>query len=89
MNKSPSFRSVLPRRGLPAAATPVVFAFYMASIMAALMCCVIVGVGRGLSAQLPAQIWHAYQLAMPTAFAGVLTVRPLVLKLVRWTVRTE
>lgn len=89
MNQTSFNRPGLARRGLPPSATPLVFAFYMAAIMAALMCCVIVGVGRGLSAELPGQIWHAYRLAMPVAFVCVLAVRPLVLRLVRWTVRSE
>ena len=72
---------------LPATATPVVFAFYMAAIMALLMCTVIVGVSNGLTGELPAKVMHAYALAMPTAFVCVLAVRPVVLRLVRWTVR--
>ena len=74
-------------RKLPPASTPVVFAFFMSAIMAALMCTVIVGVNTGWAPGLAARIAHAYALAMPVAFAGVLAVRPLVLTLVRWTVR--
>ena len=71
---------------LPAKATPVVFAFYMAVIMAFLMCSVIVAATQGIHAAFPAQVLHAYALAMPTAFVCVLVVRPLVLRLVKWTV---
>jgi hypothetical protein len=72
---------------LPPGAQPVVFAFYMAAIMAFLMCSVIVGVSSGLTPDWPAKVLHAYALAMPVAFCCVLVVRPLVLRLVRWTVR--
>lgn len=72
---------------LPPQAQPIVFAFYMAAIMALLMCTVIVGVNAGLTPELPARVLRAYALAMPVAFVCVLMVRPLVLKLVGWTVR--
>jgi hypothetical protein len=72
---------------LPPRAQPVVFAFYMSAIMALLMCSVIVGVSSGISPQWPARVLHAYALAMPVAFGCVLVVRPLVQRLVRWTVR--
>jgi len=77
----PSFKK------LPARATPIVFAFYMAAIMALLMCSVIVAATQGISAALPAQVAHAYLLAMPVAFVCVLIVRPVVLRLVKWTVQ--
>ena len=67
---------------LPAKAAPVVFAFYMAAIMALLMCSVIVGIGQGFSPGLPAKVFRAYAVAMPTAFVCVLVVRPLVMRLV-------
>jgi hypothetical protein len=51
------------------------------------MCSVIVGVSSGLTPDWPAKVLHAYALAMPVAFCCVLVVRPLVLRLVRWTVR--
>jgi len=84
---NPPTRSRYPLKKLPAAATPIVFAFYMAAIMALLMCTVIVGSARGFSVALPAQVLHAYAFAMPVAFICVLLVRPLVLRLVRWTVQ--
>ena len=84
----PRTRSRLKFKKLPAMATPVVFALYMAAIMAFLMCSVIVGVDHGVSATLPAEVLRAYAFAMPIAFVCVLVVRPIVLRLVRWTVHT-
>jgi hypothetical protein len=66
--------------------TPYVFAFFMASIMAMLMCLVITAANAGLDAQYPARVFGAYQLAMPTAFCCILVVRPLVMRLVALTV---
>jgi hypothetical protein len=85
MTTSPSSPLRWPR--LPARATPVVFAFYMSAIMAMLMSGVIVGAQQQLDADLPAKVLHAYTLAMPTAFVCVLVVRPVVMWLVRRTVR--
>ena len=72
---------------LPARATPVVFAFWMAAIMALLMCTVITIANTGIDAALPERVLHAYTLAMPVAFACVLVVRPLVVRLMRLCVR--
>ena len=66
--------------------TPYVFAFFMASIMAMLMCLVITAANAGITADYPARVLGAYQLAMPTAFCCVLVVRPLVMRLVALTV---
>lgn len=73
---------------LPRRATPVVFAFYMAAIMAFLMCAVITLANAGLAPDLGRRILHAYAVAMPVAFVCVLAVRPLVLRLVALTVRS-
>lgn len=67
-------------------ATPYVFAFYMSSIMALLMCFVITAANSGLGEHYLSNVLKAYQLAMPVAFVCVLVVRPLVVKLVAWTV---
>ncbi|MFL9583890.1 DUF2798 domain-containing protein [Stenotrophomonas sp. AB1(2024)] len=71
---------------LGARATPYVFAFFMASIMAMLMCLVITAANAGVNADFPVRVLSAYQLAMPTAFCCVLLVRPLVVRLVALTV---
>lgn len=67
-------------------ATPFVFAFYMSSIMAMLMCFVITAANSGIDENYLGNVLKAYQLAMPVAFACVLVVRPIVVKLVAWTV---
>ncbi len=66
--------------------TPYVFAFFMASIMAMLMCLVITAANAGITPDFPARVLGAYQLAMPTAFVCVLMVRPVVMRLVALTV---
>ena len=66
--------------------TAVVFAFYMASIMALLMCGVIVAFNQGLTEDFLSRVVRAYIVAMPVAFVCVLFVRPLVMKLVALTV---
>ncbi|WP_249673945.1 DUF2798 domain-containing protein [Pseudomonas abieticivorans] len=66
--------------------TPYIFAFYMASIMAFLMCLVITAAEFGLGADYLANVLSAYRVAMPAAFVCVLIVRPIVAKLVAWTV---
>ena len=71
---------------LDARATPYVFAFFMASIMAMLMCLVITAANAGIDAQFPMRVLSAYCLAMPTAFCCVLVVRPVVMRLVALTV---
>ena len=67
--------------------TPVVFAFYMSGIMAFLICMVVTAANRGFSDQYFLQVLNAYKLAMPVAFICVRIVRPLVVKLVSWTVQ--
>ncbi|PWB32832.1 DUF2798 domain-containing protein [Pseudomonas sp. SDI] len=67
-------------------ATPYVFAFYMSAIMAMLMCFVITAANGGIGEHYLTNVLKAYQLAMPVAFVCVLVVRPIVLKLVAWTV---
>lgn len=69
--------------------TPVVFAFYMAAIMAMLMCLTITAANGGIDAQYLERVLSAYQLAMPVAFGCVLLVRPVVLKLVALTVHPQ
>ncbi|MDO6965547.1 DUF2798 domain-containing protein [Rhizobium alvei] len=73
--------------GIPARFTPIVFSFYMALLMSLFMCFVIVAINSGLSGDYLARVLHTWQIAMPTAFFVVLTVRPLVMKLVALTVR--
>jgi hypothetical protein len=72
---------------VPARFTPFVFAFYMSSIMAMLMCLAIVGAGTGVHDGYAMRVWQAYKLAMPVAFVCVLIVRPVVVRLVLLSVR--
>jgi len=74
------------RRKLHPGATPYVFAFFMSSIMALLMCFVITAANSGVGEHYLSNVLRAYQLAMPVAFACVLVVRPIVIKLVSLTV---
>lgn len=69
--------------------TPVVFSFYMASIMAFLMCLIITAANQGVGPAFFVQSLEAYKLAMPSAFVCVLLVRPVVAMLVKLTVRAQ
>lgn len=66
--------------------TPIVFAFYMAAIMAMLMCLTITAANGGIDQFYLNRVLSAYQLAMPVAFGCVVLVRPVVLRLVALTV---
>jgi hypothetical protein len=70
----------------PKHATPYVFALYMATIMAFLMCLVITLAEFGLDENYMKNVMNAYRVAMPSAFFCVLIVRPIVARLVAWTV---
>lgn len=81
---SPSLRfKKLPRRF-----TPLVFSFFMAAIMGALMCSAIVALTTGVGDGYALRVLHAYSVGMPVAFCCVLLVRPVVMKLVSWTVES-
>lgn len=77
--KIPGFR-------FPRHMTPYVFAFYMATIMAFLMCLVITAAEFGIAEHYMENVMSAYRVAMPAAFVCVLAVRPIVARLVAWTV---
>lgn len=72
---------------LPAKYTPIVFAFYMSLIMAFLMSLIIVAANSGIADHYLAQVIHAYRIAMPSAFLCILVVRPLVMLMVKHTVK--
>lgn len=84
-----AMRRLIARRGLPRRLTPVVFAFYMASIMAFLMTLVITLINEGMGPEFMHRVLRAYVLAMPVAFVCVLIVRPLVVRLVALTIERE
>ncbi|WP_025871702.1 DUF2798 domain-containing protein [Methylobacillus glycogenes] len=73
--------------GIPQRYTAVVFAFFMAGIMAFLMSMVIVAANSGLGLGYAQRVLHAYQLAMPVAFVCVMLVRPIVIKLVALSIK--
>lgn len=73
----------------PRAMTAYVFALYMATIMAFLMCLVITLAEFGFDENYMRNVMSAYRVAMPSAFICVLIVRPIVARLVAWTVRCE
>lgn len=75
------------RRKLHAKYTPIVFAFYMSAIMAFLMSLIIVAANSGITDHYLSQALHAYSIAMPAAFFCILVVRPLVMLLVKHTVK--
>ena len=77
------------RLRLPSRATPYVFALYMATIMAFLMCLVITIAEFGLDEHYLENVMSAYRVAMPSAFVCVLVVRPMVARLVAWTVHAR
>ena len=70
----------------PTVAAPYVFALYMATIMAFLMCLVITLAEFGIDGHYMDNVKNAYRVAMPSAFVCVLIVRPIVARLVAWTV---
>lgn len=74
---------------LPKAMTAYVFALYMATIMAFLMCLVITLTEFGFDENYMRNVMSAYRVAMPSAFVCVLIVRPIVARLVAWSVRCE
>lgn len=74
-------------RKLHAKYTPIVFAFYMSMIMAFLMSLIIVAANSGITDHYLNQVVHAYRIAMPAAFFCILVVRPVVMFLVRHTIR--
>ncbi|MFJ4144394.1 DUF2798 domain-containing protein [Pseudomonas sp. NPDC089734] len=70
----------------PKRAAPYVFAFYMSTIMAFLMCLVITAAEFGMDEHYMENVMNAYRVAMPSAFFCVMVVRPIVARLVAWTV---
>lgn len=68
--------------------TPLVFAFYMSMIMAFLMSLIIVAANGGITDHYLNQVIHAYRIAMPAAFFCILVVRPVVMFMVKHTIRS-
>ena len=78
-----------PRRRFPKPMASYVFALYMATIMAFLMCLVITAAEFGMDEHYMANVMNAYRVAMPSAFICVLVVRPIVARLVALTVHSH
>jgi len=74
---------------IPHRYTGYVFAFFMATIMALLMCTIIVAANSGIGVGYLQRVIHAYTLAMPSAFVCILFVRPIVVKLMSWVVEVQ
>jgi hypothetical protein len=78
-----------PSRRLPNILAPYLFALYMAPIMSFLMCLVITMAEFGIADRYFENVMHAYRVAMPAAFICILVVRPVVARLVAFSVRSE
>jgi hypothetical protein len=83
--ENPRLKPARPFR-LPRHVTPYVFALYMSTFMAFFMCMVITYAAIGFGEHYLARVMDAYRVAMPSAFVCVLVVRPLVARMVAWTV---
>jgi len=76
-------------RKLPCKFSSLAFAFYMATIIAFMMCLLLTAINTGVDTQFIQRVLSTYVIAMPVAFACVVLVRPLVLYLVSKTVATN
>ncbi|KRB96206.1 hypothetical protein ASE11_16545 [Hydrogenophaga sp. Root209] len=76
-------------RKLPYKFSSLAFAFYMATIIAFMMCLLLTAINTGVDTQFIQRVLSTYVIAMPVAFACVVLVRPLVLYLVSKTVATN
>lgn len=65
----------------------IVFAFYMAAMMAFLMSCVLVAVNSGIGGNYVLRVLKSYAIAMPIAFCCVLLVRPIAVWLTNKTLK--
>ncbi len=76
-------------RKLPYKFSSLAFAFYMATIIAFMMCLLLTAINTGVDTRFIQRVLSTYVIAMPVAFACVVLVRPLVLYLVSKTVATN
>lgn len=76
-------------RKLPYKFSSLAFAFYMATIIAFMMCLLLTAINTGVDTQFIQRVLSTYVIAMPVAFACVVLVHPLVLYLVSKTVATN
>lgn len=71
---------------LPNKCSSLAFAFYMATIIAFMMCVLLTAINTGVDGHFLRRVLGTYVVAMPVAFTCVVFVRPLVLFLVAMTV---
>ena len=74
---------------LPKEYAGVLFSFYASAIMVLIVSGVLVARNTGLDAGYPLRLVKAYLLTWPIAFASLLAVRPLVVKLVAASVASD
>ena len=67
----------------------LLFAFYMAGIMAFLMSIILVWINTGWDDGFFDRVLHSYVITMPIAGCCVIMVRPLVQKLINFTVKSQ
>lgn len=70
---------------LPKKYAGIAFAFYASAIMVLIVSAVLVALNTGVDAGYPARLARAYLITWPVAFASLLAVRSLVVKLVNWS----
>jgi hypothetical protein len=85
----PRAKALYSMRKLPYKFSSLAFAFYMATIIAFMMCLLLTAINTGVDTQFIQRVLSTYVIAMPVAFACVVLVRPLVLYLVSKTVATN
>ena len=67
---------------LPKKYAGVMFSFYASAVMVLIVSGVLVALNTGLDAGYPLRLAKSYLITWPVAFASLLAVRPLVVKLV-------
>lgn len=71
---------------LPHKLTNIAFAAYMAGIIAFVVSAALAAINTGIGAGFLSRVLHAYAIAFPVAFVGVVIFRPVALFLVKKTV---
>lgn len=71
---------------IPSKYSGTVFSFYATALMALVMSAFLVAFNTGIDGGWPIRTLRAYALAWPVAFVSLLAMRPLVQKLVGWTI---
>ncbi|MGP1516375.1 MAG: DUF2798 domain-containing protein [Ottowia sp.] len=71
---------------IPRRFSGIAFTFYATALMAFIMSAVLVALNTGIDGGWLQRTLRSYVLAWPIAFVSLLLIRPLVFKLVAWTV---